>query len=164
MDDALPDPATRAEIAADLADYLREHPGVCAWLSAGGSHPWVRYTGDEWRRVQYGGYHRLSNRVSGSVLDREEVVGLFAGNSVNLKPLDDATLGRSETTVWEDAADQAVFADLPRCWWCGVSERDADLLTAETVMHGECDLCRDCLPSWARDGELLTDPREAGGA
>jgi len=144
---------SRRDIARDLADYLQEHPSVCADVSVhAGNHPWVRCVDGEWRRAQFGKY----DRIEGSVLDRETVVDLFASNPVRRVPVEDAYVLREDSgTVWEHASEQDVFSDRDRCKWCGYSSRTRDLSLYETVADGDCLLCEDCSDEWERAGELV---------
>lgn len=143
---------THESIAADLAEYVREHPGVCADVSvSAGNHPWVRFTDDEWRLARYG----HMDRVEGAVLDEEDVIELFAVNPVNIIPTSEAFLLQSDDTVWEDADEQDVFTDANRCFWCGDSERDTTLGLYDTVEDGECYLCDACRETWDSEGELV---------
>lgn len=148
------DPDTAESIVDDLLAYLRENPDVCAAGNVNGWR-WVRYHDGEWQATRYGGQHRLSRYVDGTVLEADEARRWLTTNPVELIPAADAIQwGPSETSVWEDAADQDVFTDAERCFWCGQSERSVALEGYETTDHGECDLCSECHDSWEKAGEL----------
>ncbi|QCW05303.1 hypothetical protein [Natrinema pallidum] len=154
---------THDSIARDLADYLRENPGVCAEGNVHGWH-WVRYTDGEWRGTDYGGQHRLPGYVDGDTLERETVLQWLADKPVTLVPVTEAhQWGPSEATVWDDADAQDVFIDADRCYYCGTSERDADLTRYETTDQGECRFCDDCHESWDRAGEIVGQAVRADG-
>lgn len=150
------DGPTDRTIAADLVDYLRDNPGVCADISVhAGRFPWVRHRDGEFQYARYGQQGRAKGRVAGTVLDEDDVVDLFAKNPVNLVPVDEAYLWSPSTkTVWEDAAEQDAFTDSDRCWWCGGSERDHDLEEYETTEDGDCLLCDECHESWDDAGQI----------
>lgn len=155
---------TDRSIAADLLEYLREHPGVCAEGNVHG-WAWIRYWHGEWRAVRYGGKHRLPDYVHGAVLDREEVLEWLVKKPVSLEPAGDAyRWSPKDETVWEDAVDQDVFEDVERCFWCGTSEASTDLMLYETTEQGECWFCPDCRESWDRAGEIASGPIEVTAA
>jgi hypothetical protein len=90
--------ATNEDIAADLADYLRENPGVCADLSTtAGHHPWVRYHDGEFQMFEYAGY----GTVEVQTVSRESLVSLMALNPVDLRPCSEANRGISSDNIWE---------------------------------------------------------------
>lgn len=144
---------TAADIAADQMAYLRENPGVCADVSIhAGNHPWVRYHDGEWQYAKFGDY----GRIEGKVLDAETVQRLFAGNPVTLEPVSEAYQWRAaDRTVWEHAAEQDVFTDFDRCFWCGHSERTRDLTEYETTEDGDCLLCEDCYESFDKHDQIV---------
>lgn len=139
-------------IARDLADYLREHPDVCADISvSAGCHPWVRFHDGDWQYAVFG-----DQFVEGRVLDEDAVVRYIAGNPATLIPASEAYRWKPSTrTVWEIADDQDVFTDATRCEWCGGSEHAVDLTCYETVEDGDTNLCPECFESWEQAGEIV---------
>ncbi|WP_176548353.1 hypothetical protein [Natrinema sp. CBA1119] len=157
-----PEP-THESIARDLMDYLRENPGVCAEGNVHGWR-WVRYTDGEWRAADYGGEHRLSRYVGGTTLEPNAVEQWLAGKPVTLLPVSEAyQWGPSDTTVWQDAAEQDVFTDADRCFYCGQSDRSVTLERYETTDEGECLFCADCHEQWGRADEIVGRAVRADG-
>lgn len=150
------------DIAEDLADYLRDHPEVCAEGNVNGWR-WIRYHDGDWQATRYyDGTNRLREYVVGDVLDEETVLRWLESKPVTLVPLAEAHLwAPREQTVWDDATEQDVFTDRDRCWWCGASERTHDLTEYETTSDGECLLCPSCHESWDKAGELKTEVETA---
>jgi len=144
---------TAADIAGDQMDYLREQSGVCADVSiVAGNQPWIRFHGGEWQYAKFGD----NGRIEGKTLDAETVQRLFAENPVRLEPVSEAFRWRpADRTVWEHAAEQDVFTDRDRCFWCGHSERDRDLTEYETAEDGDCLLCAGCHESWDNQDQIV---------
>lgn len=154
--------ATAESIASDLAQYLREHPDVCARGSTPGFH-WLRFVDGEWRAVQYSSRAvHLHSYVEGRVLDEERALEWLASNPATLQPVSEAgDYGHGYDTVWAAADEQDVFTDADRCVWCGHSERTHDIDRYQTTEDGEQWLCPDCYESWKEAGEIVagTDRR-----
>jgi len=95
------------QIAEDLLAYLRDHPTVCADVSAQGYHrPWVRYRDGAY---QLAGYGEIS-RIHATTLDEDQAISLFKHHPVQLLPASKAYRWKPATkTVWDDGAEQDAF-------------------------------------------------------
>lgn len=158
MDEKQPPSPSEKSVAQDLMEYLRNTEGVCAEGSVNGWR-WVRFKDGEWQAVKYGGKHRLSDFVEGEVLNSETVLEWLVEKPAQIIPVSEAyRWSPKEETIWEDAAAQDVFEDVPRCFYCGGSENALDLQLYETVEQGECLFCDGCHGSWESAGEIVSGP------
>jgi hypothetical protein len=144
-------------IANDQMEYLREHSDVCAVGNVVGLM-WVRFHDGEWQAVEYGGKHRLHERVRGVVFEADDALNWFVENPVTLRPSAEAASWSRPEGVWGDVEDQDVFTAAERCFWCGQSEHAVSLTESQTTNQGACNFCPDCLESWERAGEIAETP------
>jgi hypothetical protein len=149
--------AVEQRIANDQMKYLRDNSNVCAEGNVVGLM-WIRYYDDEWQAVEYGGKHRLQNRVRGVVFGEDDTLDWFIDNPVTLRPTAEAATRGHPDGVWGDVEEQDVFTDADRCFWCGQSESSVSLTESQTTEQGRCDFCPDCLESWQRAGEITDIP------
>ena len=145
---------SKQQIADDLAEYIKETPGVCAEGSAVGL-TYLRHYDGEWQAVRYSSSSdRKSGFVEGTVLDEDKAVWWIKKNPTSIVLQKDAgSFTTNDTSIWADVDRQGVFDDVERCGWCGNSESETQLTAFETVEDGEVSLCQDCHESWDDAGE-----------
>lgn len=160
MNKSQPPSPSPESVAEDLMEYLRDTEGVCAEGSVNGWR-WVRFVDGDWQAAKYGGKHRLSDFVVGTVLDSGTALKWLVEKPVQIIPISEAyRWSPKEETIWEDASSQYVFEDVSRCFYCGESEETVSLQLYETAEQGECLFCGGCHDSWDAAGEIVAGPLE----
>jgi hypothetical protein len=140
-------------LAAVLLGELHDRETCIRVGGIGWAYPFVRYHDGQWQWAHYG----KNGRVEGRVLDESHVHDLVDSKPIQFLGYHEAVGGLTDDgpTVWEDAAEQDVFTDADRCFWCGHSERTHDLGEYETSEDGDCLLCPDCFESFDNHDQIV---------
>lgn len=151
--------ASEAEksLIENLVQVLRNTEQACAKNGSIHGWSWVRYHNDEWQAIRY---NRKTDKkksvINATTLTEDELKDWLAENPVSFMIQSEASLYDSTAeSVWEEAAEQHVFDDVDRCFYCGYSEITHALSDYKTTDDGTCTLCPDCHTQWENAGEIV---------